>query len=334
MDSPSHVEILRLESRALQDNPLADPTLREIPVYLPPGYEQEDRRYPVLYVLTGFTGFGRALLNRGAWDESLDQRLDRLVAAGMPKAIVVMPDCLTRYGGSQYMNSSATGAYEDHFLGELLPTIDQRFRTLPTREGRGVLGKSSGGYGALRMALLHADRFAAAACHSGDLYFELCYKPDFPRFLNAVGRAGGVEEFLQQFAARKKLGTNEILAMNILAMAACYSPNPSSPTCGIDFPFDLHSGELQEEVWQRWLQQDPIHLVEEHAEALRSLSLLFVDCGTRDEFHLHFGARIFAQRCRDLEIPLVHEEFDDNHRGISYRYDHSIPRLIEALSTD
>jgi enterochelin esterase family protein len=86
-------------------------------------------------------------------------------------------------------------------------------------------------------------------------------------------------------------------------------------------------------VWQRWLAHDPVRMVGEpaHAEALRALRLLFLDCGTKDEYHLDCGLRLFRSRLDALGIPAVVEEFDDDHRSVSYRYDVSIPKLLQAL---
>ncbi|MDP6541109.1 MAG: alpha/beta hydrolase-fold protein, partial [Planctomycetota bacterium] len=126
MSSPrGQVERLRYTSQALTDNPLGDPIERDVCVCLPPYYAASGERYPVLWVLTGFTGRGRMALNDSPWAPGLDQRMDRLVAEGAPPAILVLPDCFTRYGGSQYVNSSATGRYEDYVIEELVPLIDQ-----------------------------------------------------------------------------------------------------------------------------------------------------------------------------------------------------------------
>jgi hypothetical protein len=111
-------------SRVLDGNPLGDPVTRRLPVLLPPGYDADsDRRYPVIYGLTGYTGRGELLLHVRPWNLDLHARLERLYASGMPPAIVVLPDCFTRFGGSQYVNSSATGRYEDYLTQELVPFI-------------------------------------------------------------------------------------------------------------------------------------------------------------------------------------------------------------------
>src|SRR4051812_9723383 len=142
------VELPELPSAVLADNPLGDPATRAVPIILPPGYATSTRRYPVIVVLAGFTGKGLSLLNEDPWQPNLAERLDRLYAGGMPHVIIVLPDCFTRYGGSQYLNSGATGRYEDYLLAEVIPFVDAHYRTIPTPERRAVAGKSSGGYGA------------------------------------------------------------------------------------------------------------------------------------------------------------------------------------------
>lgn len=321
----------RIDSRVLRGNPLGDPHQRIVPVYLPPGYGETDRRYPVLFALSGFAGSGRSWLNTSAWGESLDERLDRLHASGLLEpTIVVMPDCFTRWGGSQYLNSSATGRYEDHLIQELVPWVERSLRTLPGAEHRGVFGKSSGGYGALVLGMKHPDVFSAVACHSGDMGFEYGYLPDFPKFLRQVERHGGLDGFVRAFESAQRKGWDLVGAMNIFAMAACYSPSRRQ-SYGIAFPMDLHTGELQRRTWNRWLSKDPLRMLSRRAAALRRLRLLFIDCGVKDEFNLHLGARAFAARLEALRVPHLYEEFGEGHMGVSYRLDRSLPLLRRAL---
>jgi len=318
------VEILECHSKVLRGNPLGDPSLRRTPVYLPPSYPR--KHYPVYYMLTGFTGFGEMMIQRGAWSESLPERLDRLIAAGkMAEAIVVMPDCFTRYGGSQYLNSTATGRYEDHIVRELVPYIDQNYRT---NGRRAVLGKSSGGYGALILGMRHPKVFQALACHSGDMYFEYCYLSDFPKAIDQLRKHGGLEKFVKAWERLpKRMAGNLHAAVNTIAMASCYSPRGKS----FDLPFDLNTGEIRQDVWRRWKAWDPVNLLDHHAKDLKKLDCVFVDCGTRDQFALHHGARIFAAKARRLGVRVVHEEFDDDHSSISYRYDRSFAVLSGSL---
>jgi enterochelin esterase family protein len=331
--SAGTVAIERVESDLLRDNPLGDPWVREVPVYLPPSYAQEpERRYPAIVVLAGFAGRGRTLLNDDPWSPSLAERMDHLIAGGRcGEVILVMPDCLTRLGGSQYLDSTATGPYAQHLVREVVPHVDARFRTLASRDHRGIAGKSSGGYGALVHAMRHPDVFGAAACHSADVCFDYCYRGDLPGFVSAVQRAGGLERWLERFEAAPHKEGADIQVLNVLAMAAAYSPNPDAGPLGFDLPCDLETGAFRPEVWARWLEHDPLRLVERHAEALRSLRLLHLDCGSRDEYHLHLGARLLSARLAELGVAHDFEEFDDGHRGLSYRYAVSLPKLARAL---
>jgi S-formylglutathione hydrolase FrmB len=327
------VEYEWVDSVVLRGNAPGDPHVRRVPVYLPPSYDaSSDRRYPTVYVLTGFMGRGRMLLNDNPWTAALDDRMDGLIASGCDELILVMPDCFTRYGGSQYLNSPATGRYQDHLVDELVPWIDKRFRTLAAREHRGIMGKSSGGFGALTLGMAHPDTFGAVVCHSGDICFDYCYRPDLPKFCAAVQRAGGIERWFDAFQAALQKKTEDFHVLNILAMAACYSPNGEKRPLGIDFPIDLVSGRWNAEVWQRWLEHDPLLVAERHADALRSMSLLYLDCGTRDEWCLHLGARLLVERLKQLRVAHEYHEFDDGHMNISYRYDVSLPRLARALA--
>jgi enterochelin esterase family protein len=242
--------------------------------------------------------------------------------------IVAAPDCFTRLGGSQYLNSSATGRYADHLVGEVVPFLRDRY---PCGKA-GVFGTSSGGYGAMALSMRHPDVFSALADHSGDANFELCYLADFGAALTAFREAGGPARWLDSLWAdvnreRKKY----FKPLNVLGMSACYSPNPESPHLGIDFPFDLETGVFRPEVWERWRANDPVNLAEKHAAGLTALDLVYLDCGKTDEFHLQWGARALTAALRKHEVDVRYEEFDDGHFGVAYRYDVSVPLLARAL---
>ena len=316
--SEGTVIIETIASEVLRGNPLGDPFVRRVPIYLPPGYHESDARYPVVFVLTGFTGRGTMLLNDAAWEETLPQRMDRLIAEKIVRPmILVMPDCFTRIGGSQYINSSAVGRYEDHVTQELVNYVDQNYRTIADRDHRAVVGKSSGGYGSLILAMRHPETFGIMASHSGDTYFELCYKSDFAGALRGLKKYGGLDKFWDGIPTIRPRDKDFSATLNTIAMAACYSPNPDAPH-GFDLPFDGETGELRDDVWSRWLEWDPVMLIDKHIDALRSLRLIYLDAGLRDEFNLQYGARIFVQRLKARGIPFVHEEFDDGHFNIHY----------------
>ena len=179
-------------SKVLKGNPLGDPHVRKLAVWLPPQYDEgsstkQGRRFPVLFDLVGFTGSGLAHLNWKPFDENIPERIARITHEGkMGPAIVVFPDCYTALGGNQYINSSAIGDYAEYLTKELIPFIDKEFRTLASREHRGCFGKSSGGYGAIIHGMKYAKHWGAVASHSGDAYFDFVYMNDWPRTLTEL----------------------------------------------------------------------------------------------------------------------------------------------------
>lgn len=323
------VRFLRHESEALRGNPLGDKHVRDVIVYTPPGYEERGEAYPSVYCLTGFTGRGKMLLNDAAFTPNLPERMDKLINSGLIRPMIaVMPDCFTYYGGSQYINSAATGNYEDYLTGEIVPFVDENFRTIKSRDARAVMGKSSGGYGSLIMGIRHSDIFGLVCSTSGDAYFEHCYPMDFAKAYRVI--KGDPRGFMEKFWASEKKGKDDFPAVNTIGMSACYSPNAESEW-GYDLPFDLLTGEMRWDVWERWLAHDPVRLVENAVENLKSLKLLYLDAGTRDEFALDIGARILSKKFRDHGIDHLHEEFDDGHFNISYRYDRSLELISERI---
>ena len=321
---------LTIESRALRDNPLGDPWRRELPVYLPPGGAA--RGMPVVVILAGFSSVGALQLRGTPWEPSLPERYERLLAQGRAApAALVFPDCFTRWGGSQYMNSAGTGRYADHLLEEVLPAVEERFGVGGSRARRGVAGRSSGGYGALHLALEHPQTFAALASHSGDCAFDLCYRPDFPKLLAQLDRHGSLEAFVAAFERAPRKTPALLGAMNLLAMAAVYSPDAAEPL-GAALPFDGRTGRLRPEVWARWLACDPVERARRDGARVADFALVYVDAGARDEFHLQYGARQLVDALREQGVAVQHEEFDDGHMGTGYRYEVSLPLLTRALS--
>jgi enterochelin esterase family protein len=326
-----NIRFIEHESEVLKGNPLGDPNRRRFPVYLPPDYESSpDKRYPVIFGLTGFTGSGVSYLNRRFLFPAQDEILDDLILnRGMPGVIYVFPDCITALGGSQYVNSSAVGRYEDYIVDELVPFIDATFRTTGRR---GCIGGSSGGIGSFWLAARHPDVFQAFADHSGDSAFEYCYLGDVPAFVQAIAKHNyDVEEFVRRIPEIQPKDDGFNVILNMVAMAACYSPNPDVPL-GFELPFDLYSGEVKPEIWEKWRQFDPVNLVEPLQDNLRRLRLIFIDCGTKDQFRLFLGSRQVHRKLAQCDIDHVYEEYDSDHFLLRREQERkSIPMVVKAL---
>lgn len=322
----------RYESKVLKSNAPKDPYVRDVIVYLPPGYSKSNSKgYTTVYGVVGFMGTGRMMLNTDPFSENIEERMNRLISSGRcGPLILVLVDCFTRFGGNQYINSSATGRYEDYITREIVPFIDSEYNV----SNRAVWGKSSGGYGSIVLGMRNPDIFSALADHSGDSEFELTYIPDFGKALDAFREAGGPKKWLDAFWKKpnRKLPKDHP-ALNTIAMAAHYSPNPRAKNgLGIDFPFDLEAGEFNDEVWKRWQAWDPVRMIDRYVKNLRKLKFIYIDCGTKDEFNLQWGARTIHSKLSKLGIKHYYEEFDDGHMNVTYRYDVSLPLISKALS--
>lgn len=327
-----------VESSALAGNRFGDPTARLTPVILPPSYDRDPKRsYPVIYMLAAFAGTGWQMLARSPFAEALDERLARLYQSepAMAECIVVLPDCCTALGGSQYVNSPALGNYEDHVVKEVVPWIDRRYRTLDAPAHRAVVGRSSGGLGAVWLAMNHPELFGAVVSHAGDGYFRATLMPELLRFCRRVRRYGGPEGVLSHWLSLGKGQRNPELfdVMTILTSGAAYSPALGTPL-GFRLPVDWQTVTFDESVIASWLRFDPVEVCHEerYQRALASQRLVYLDGGTRDEYFLDLAARRLADRLRELGIAVTHEEFDDGHRSTTYRFDRSLPLVARAIA--
>ena len=330
-----HAEILELDSAILADNPLHDPARRRVAVLRPPSGETEGR--PLLLLLAGYMGSGPGeMLRGGPFEENLFQLFDRLVRSGAcGTATLISPDCTTALGGNQYVNSSAMGRYDDYLLDELLPWARERYHPSTV----GVLGQSSGGFGALHLSLEHPGVFAAAASSAGDMGFEWTYLPELPRAAREYRMHGGPEAFLA-----KLFGDPSVLrgpmspsgaALITAGMGASYSPVESDPGA-FELPVDWETGALVPEVWSRWTAFDPVGRVAtpEGTAALRSLKHLHVTGSTGDEWYLDLGARWFASVARRHGVPVVHDEFEGGHFTRVPRFTSMFTKMVAALDAD
>lgn len=323
------VKHLTLNSAVLKGNLLGDPTERRIDVYVPAGHDGRD--LPLLVDLVGFTGGGPAHTNWRNFTENVPEQADRLISSGaMPPCVIAFPDCFTRLGGNQYINSAAMGRWADLLLEEAVPFVERELGC-GGRGRRGIFGKSSGGYGAIVHALLYPDFWSASACHSGDMAFELLHLCDMPRTLRALAKEGGsIKRWLETFFAKPKVKDDDIHVLMMLAMCATYDPDPKA-FCGVRLPVDPSTCEIIPERWANWLKWDPLTLLETHHEGLKRLKALFIDCGDVDQYNLVYGARRLHRALQAHGVPHIYEEFPDDHSGIDYRMDRSLPVLAKAL---
>jgi S-formylglutathione hydrolase FrmB len=323
---------LSFTSKALADNALGDPYERPLWVWSP---ADSSRRYPSIYLLQGMGGMVDAWFNVSAWTASFPDVVDRLE----PDAVVVLVDAFTSVGGSQFLDSPGTGRYHTYLCDEIVPFVDATFPTLPEARHRGIQGKSSGGYGAMVTPMLRPDLFGGLATHAGDAVFELCYQNEFAPAARALREKyeGSFAEFWRDFRSGRPVFSDkdDYVLINTYAMAAVYSANEDGT---IALPFDVSTGELTSEVFDRWLAWDPVRMARgnpRHAEALRGLRAVWIDSGRSDEHYLDLGATAFRHAIREIGVPddVVHFElFDGKHSGINWRYPLALAWLVDRLA--
>lgn len=328
---------LVVESELLAGNPLGDSPVRPLMVYLPPEVAAGHAApaVPAIYWLQGYTGRLDRLHNRDPFGANLIARVDALFAAGdCPPAVVVFVDAWTRYGGSQFLNSTSTGRYQDYLCDEVVPFVDERYPTLADRAHRGIAGHSSGGYGAMVVSMLRPDVFGALASRAGDALFEASMARSFPEVVRVLRDHynGSYEAFLAELPGIDPFrwevhGT----LIEMYGYAACYTPDPEHPGRAL-LPFDTATGEIIPDVWERWLAWDPVRLVPRHLDALASMRRIHLDAGRGDEYFLDLGAQAVSRELTRGGVAHTLELFDGRHGGTTDRHPGVIRELVLALS--
>jgi S-formylglutathione hydrolase FrmB len=325
-----------ITSELLRDNPLGDPFERPVLVYLPPGYDDEpSHRYPVIYIIMGYTGYVTMWWNRTPFRQPFIETADQVFATGSaPPALLVYVDAWTKYGGSQYVDSAGTGKYHSYLCDEIVPWVDGRYRTLADRSHRAISGKSSGGFGAMITPMLRPDLFGAFATHAGDALYELCYLSEFGDTVRALrGYDGDIWRWWDDFRARTPFTNKADQGLiGMLGVAACFSADQDGTP---QLPFDPRTGVLREDVWQRWLAWDPVRMAGKYGEALRSMRAIWIDAGDADDYYLDIGAQAFLDALRRAGVPddvIRFEIFEGTHAAIDYRYPLAVAWLSQRIS--
>ena len=324
-----------IDSRLLRDNPLGDPHERPLWVYTPPGYDDHPgMRYPSIYVIQGYTGHVAMWANRTAYRRPFLETADAVFASEQaPPCLVVYVDAWTAYGGSQFIDSPGTGRYHSYLCDEVVPWVDARYRTVADRQSRAIMGKSSGGFGAMITPMLRPDLFGALATHAGDSLYELSYVPEFgkaARYLRDYDH--DITRWWLEFQSRTAFTKPEDeTLLVILGCSACFSARDDGTP---QLPFDPCTGALLPKVWQRWLDWDPVRMAERYTDALHSLRAIWIDAGMKDEWFLDLGAEAFRAELARLGVPkdrVRFELFDAGHGAIDYRYPMSLAWLAHRL---
>jgi enterochelin esterase-like enzyme len=287
---PVTVERIKVHAASLEGNLEGEPADRDVIVFLPPSYAQENhRRYPVVYALHGFS------IGAEQWTHEIHvpQTIEGAFAQGAQEMIVVLPDSKTAFGGSMYSSSATTGDFEKFIARDLVAYIDAHYRTIPDRQSRGLVGHSMGGYGATRIGMKYPDVFGALYIMS-----PCCLSP------RPAGPPPGMDP--QKFADAEKKFEADVAAMQSpaaaenlpfftkvqLASAAAWSPDPQNPPLYFDLP--MKDGAPQAEVLAKWTANAPLAFIDQYIGNLKQYRAIAIDVGDED------GLRFDTQKLYDV----------------------------------
>jgi enterochelin esterase-like enzyme len=296
------VERIKVHSQALEGNLDGNASDREVSVYLPPSYKTEkNRRYPVVYMLHGFTDSDAQWFGVVKHWINLPDVLNKTFADGKTREmIVVMPNGFTRFKGSMYSNSVTVGDWETFVTKELVAFIDKQYRTLAQAESRGLAGHSMGGYGTLRLGMKTTGVFSSIYALS-----PCCMEP---------GRANpAMKEMMKRVEAVKtdeEVKSQNFFVVAMLASAAAWSPNPKNPPFYIDLPFK--DGEVVPDILARQHANATLAMIHQYIPNLKKLKAIGLDAGTKD-MGISGATKQLDQVLTDYGIAHFYESYDGDH---------------------
>lgn len=302
----THVDTI--DAPSLRGNLIGDLTRRSITVYLPPSYSQNRRkRYPVVYLLHGFSASHRAFVGGVYSNMNMRLSMDSLIRQQLVKEmIVVTPNADNAFDGSFYVNSPTTGNWEDYIYKDVVSFIDRRYRTIRNRSGRGIAGHSMGGYGALWVGMRHPEIFSAMYLLSP------CCLRDFG---DVKQRGTGPWKAALRVKSVDSVLKAGFTADLLIALAAVYSPNPSHAPLFVDFPNRLEGDSVVgiPQITERWLALSPMRMVPQYATNLRRLAIAF-DAGRQDALKdIPVSVSMLDSVLAGLRIPHTAELYDGDH---------------------
>ncbi len=312
-----NVETLVIESSLLRGNALKDPVVRTNPILVPRQVVSFKKGVPVVLVLSGFTGNGSFAVSplRGG-DENHPQQIDNLVQKKKaPNAIYVFVDAFTKLGGSQFVDSEATGKYESYIVNELVPAIKTYYPASQSPKYWCLTGASSGGYGSLHLASKFPKIFGYVMALAPDCDFESCYHSDLLAASQFIENTGTYKAAMNKVLDEKLLSNHKYhQIVNGIAMAACYSAESKNK---VSFPLDLYTGKWKKKILKTWKSKDPLVFIPKRRKNVLQLEGIYLGAGRKDEFFLNFGARKLTETIKKMGVSVKYDEFGGGHFDLS-----------------
>ncbi|MGD2132547.1 MAG: alpha/beta fold hydrolase [Maricaulaceae bacterium] len=310
-------ETITVLGEHLVGNLEGDDPAREAVVYLPPSYATDtERRYPVLYNLHGYS------IGAAYWAGALqlEAGANAAIAAGANEMIIVMPDAQTLHNGSMYSSSPTTGDWEAYIAEDLVAYMDETYRTIPTREARGLAGHSMGGYGTFRIAMKRPDVFSAFYAMSA-----CCMSPR-----QAMGGEQAIA--LENIETKEEATELGFGGRATFSVAAAWSPNPDNPPFYADLPTE--GGEVRDDVIAIWAANAPLAMVYQYVTNLKKYDAIMIDIGDQDG---GLGdSQAMAEIFDRFGVEHTFEVYEGTHTSaVAERFrEHVVPFFSEHLATE
>jgi S-formylglutathione hydrolase len=312
-DSTGRVLRVKVHGTSLEGNLEGDSPDRDVSVYLPPGYASHPHRsYPVMYMLHGFTNTDLSYFGDDPIAD-LDGIADRTISNGTARdMIIVTPNAMTVYGGSNYSSGATTGDWESFVSDDLVGYVDRHFRTIAQAKGRGLAGHSMGGFGAMRIGMKHPDVFSSLYIMSSCCIDAKSNIPTTPEAMAAF----------EAFKERPDDYTEVPQSIRTaVAAAAAWAPAPDNPPLYFDSP--VKDGKPQESVIARMTANRPLALVDQYINNLRKQHIAF-DVGDQDT-NIRANLTEFDRVLTSYDVPHSFEVYPGNHvSGIPDRLEHDV----------
>ena len=316
----AQLETLEVRSTRLKGNPLGDPATRRVAIFHP-DRSRNATPLPLVVYLPGWGGFSEDAITQGngGW---LGRAVDQLASAGLPLRIAVV-DGRSRYGGSQFLNSGATGDYADYVADEVTAAVEARYPVAKEAAfPRIIAGHSSGGYGALMLAMARHGQFPAVVALSPDSDFEVTHKALVQQ--PPVRAVTGAEIEAAMAPPGKAVLPPDGLARLVIGLCANYAPVAGKPG-RFEWLYD-EGGAWRPAAWQRWLDLDPLTVVRRRADAFAPSQRIYLDGAEHDEFGANIGARKIHEVLRGRKSPVQFYESPGHHN------DRLTERLVRGIA--
>lgn len=308
---------LIVESPSLKKNPLGDSPIRHNYVLQPKG---DKKAYPVIFHLSGYFSTGYQQFTAKTLNQNFVEKLDQLAQkAKIPQAIHVFVEATTYWGGSQFINSPGCGMYSDYILKDLYGAVVKHLPVSSDSKHHLVMGGSSGGYGALALVSEKNSPFGLAFATAPDSFFEASLLPELFHAAPELMKYKNFSALKKKIAAGELQGKKSFFNLaNVVAMAHCYAPKKSFKKDFLEFPIDLHTGEIKSSLWKDWLKNDPVYFLKARKKYL-SDKTIHLDVGKYDNFSLQFGTRQIFKVLKEAKVKCHYTEFPGNHFGLGER---------------